>query len=223
MGLARTATVRVRHGRLGAVGLAGLTTLVTLLGAVGIVPVDDAPAPTAAAVADRAATTRSLPGDDPGVGSAAPSAAPSPLPSPSLADSGPVPLPAASGTGRRVVFDIGEQRVWLVSRADRVTQTYLVSGSVTDNLGPGSYAVYSRSRWAVGIDDSGVMEYFVRFTRGRHAAIGFHSIPTKDGRPLQTRALLGTPTSHGCIRAAKPDARRLWDFAPEGTRVVVTA
>ena len=74
---------------------------------------------------------------------------------------------------------------------------------------------------AVGIDDSGVMEYFVRFTRGANAAIGFHSIPTKDGRPLQTAAELGTPQSHGCIRQALPDAVRLWTFAPVGTKVVV--
>jgi hypothetical protein len=121
-----------------------------------------------------------------------------------------------------VVFDISDQRVWLVDKGDEVLRTYLVSGSLTENLDPGTYAVYSRSRHAVGINDSGVMEYFTRFTRGENAAIGFHSIPTKDGRPLQTEKQLGTPQSHGCIRQATPDAKRLWDFAPVGTKVVVT-
>jgi hypothetical protein len=138
-----------------------------------------------------------------------------------------VALPPGSGTGTRVVFDVGDQRVWLVDpasgRPDGVVRTYLASGSVTDNLEPGTYKVYSRSRWAVGIDDSGEMEYFVRFTRGENAAIGFHSIPVKAGRPLQSAAQLGTPQSHGCIRQALPDARRLWTFAPVGTKVVVTA
>ena len=109
-------------------------------------------------------------------------------------------LPADSGEGRRVVFSEGSQRVWIVGPRGRVLSTYLVSGSLVDNLQPGSYEVYSRSRWAVGVDDSGVMEYFVRFTRGENAAIGFHSIPSKNGTPLQTRAELGTPQSHGCIR-----------------------
>ena len=125
-----------------------------------------------------------------------------------------------------MVFDISDQRVWLVGAAsgrDVVRRTYLVSGSVTDNLAPGHLRGLLRSRWAVGIGDSGVMEYFVRFTRGANAAIGFHSIPTKDGEPLQTRAQLGTPQSHGCIRQALPDAKALWDFAPVGTQVVVTA
>jgi L,D-transpeptidase catalytic domain len=134
-------------------------------------------------------------------------------------------LPADSGTGRRIVFSQSLQRVWLVgAKDDDVQRTYLVSGSLTHNLQPGTYSVYSRSRWAVGVDDSGVMQYFVRFTQGpTGAAIGFHSIPTKDGVPLQTRAQLGTPRSHGCIRQYLPDAVALWDFAPVGTKVVVVA
>jgi L,D-transpeptidase-like protein len=134
-------------------------------------------------------------------------------------------VPSDSGTGRRVVFSQHLQRVWLLGgRSDAVQRTYLVSGSVTHNLVPGTYAVYSRSRWAVGVDDSGVMQYFVRFTQGpTGAAIGFHTIPTKNGTPLQTQAQLGTPESHGCIRQATPDAIALWDFAPVGTKVVVVA
>jgi hypothetical protein len=133
-------------------------------------------------------------------------------------------VPVSSGEGRRIVFSQHLQRVWLLGNRDNVRKTYLVSGSVTDNLQPGSYSVYSRSRWAVGVDDSGVMEYFVRFTQGpTGAAIGFHSIPTKNGVPLQTTAQLGTPESHGCIRQWKPDAIALWDFAPVGTQVVVVA
>jgi len=132
-------------------------------------------------------------------------------------------LPAGSGDGRRVVFSKSAQRVWLVDADGSVDATYLVSGSVTDNLGPGKYDVYSRSRWAVGIDDSGVMQYFVRFAHGANAAIGFHSIPTKNGVPLQTEAQLGTPQSHGCIRQKLSDAERLWNFAGVGTDVVVLA
>jgi hypothetical protein len=133
-------------------------------------------------------------------------------------------VPAQSGTGKRIVFDQSLQRVWLVGGDDTARRTYLVSGSITDNLQPGTYSVYSRSRWAVGIADSGVMQYFVRFTQGpTGAAIGFHTIPTSHGVPLQTVDQLGTPTSHGCIRQKTPDAIALWDFAPVGTEVVVVA
>jgi hypothetical protein len=132
-------------------------------------------------------------------------------------------LPPNSGGGRRVVFSKSAQRVWLVGDADDVRSTYLVSGSVTNNLGPGTYSVYSRSRWAVGVDDSGVMQYFVRFAHGPRAAIGFHSIPTKNGTPLQTVKQLGTPQSHGCIRQRLSDAEEMWAFADVGTPVVVIA
>ncbi|CAM3483482.1 L,D-transpeptidase [Nocardioides dubius] len=132
-------------------------------------------------------------------------------------------VPAGSGEGRRVVFSQSDQRVWLV-RADGTAQrTYLVSGSVYDNLDPGSYRVFSRSEQAWGIDDSGTMRWFVRFAQGPNAAIGFHDIPLDDGKRVQTPAQLGTPLSHGCVRQRTTDALALWEFAPLGTSVVVVA
>ena len=191
-----------------------LVTLVSLLGAVGILPTET---PAAAA-----ATTTST-GQQATLSSMTiPDATGSPPPRPAPTND-PTALQVGTGEGMRVVFDISDQRVWLVEDGDQVRATYLVSGSLYDNLEPGSYEVYSRSRWAVGIDDSGTMEYFVRFTRGANAAIGFHSIPTKDGELVQSRDELGTPQSHGCIRQARPDAAALWRFAPLGTKVVVTA
>ena len=193
------------------VGLAVVTTLVSLLGGVGVLPTGAAaatgPGPTSASL-----TSESVLPD----GRRAPR---------TVQPTAPV-LPADSGEGTRVVFSIGQQRVWLVEageRRDVVRRTYLASGSVYDNLSPGSFAVYSRSRHATGIGDSGTMEYFVRFTRGANAAIGFHSIPVDDGEQVQSRAQLGTPLSHGCIRQWRPDARALWEFAPVGRTVVVTA
>ena len=110
-----------------------------------------------------------------------------------------------------------------MKKDDTVLRTYLVSGSVYDNLDPGTYSVYSRSEQAWGIDDSGTMKYFVRVTQGDNAAIGFHDIPIDDGAKVQTLDQLGTPLSHGCIRQKRSDAKALWAFAPIGTKVVVTA
>lgn len=132
-----------------------------------------------------------------------------------------VPVPADSGEGRRVVFDQGAQRVWLVKADGTVQRTYLVSGSIYDNLQPGTYSVYSRSKQAWGVDDSGTMRFMVRFAHGTSAAIGFHDIPVLDGEKVQPRTDLGIPQSHGCIRQKTPDAKALWDFAPLGTTVVV--
>ncbi|MDT0202075.1 L,D-transpeptidase [Nocardioides sp. AE5] len=130
-------------------------------------------------------------------------------------------LPPDSGEGYRVVFSQDQQRVWLVEADGTVRRTYPVSGSVYDNLAKGTYAVFSRSEKAYGIEDSGTMNWFVRFARGERAAIGFHDIPVHRGEPVQGVAELGTPLSHGCIRQDADDARALWDFAPIGTPVIV--
>jgi len=132
-------------------------------------------------------------------------------------------LPTDSGDGYRVVFSETRQRVWLVDSEGGVERTYLVSGSVYDNLDPGTYQVYSRSEQAYAFDGSGSMKYFVRFAEGdTGAAIGFHDIPVgNDGELLQTPDQLGTPQSHGCIRQERDDAIALWEFADVGTEVVV--
>jgi L,D-transpeptidase-like protein len=222
--LAPAKQVRPRYPRIGAAGSALVVTMVALLGALGVLPSDSpAEADTVRSGDQVALTTLTIP-DATRSPAGTPNETPAEAPTqaPADPDTNSTTLPSDSGTGKRVVFDISDQRVWLVDVGDEVRRSYLVSGSLTDNLDPGTYAVYSRSRHAVGIDDSGVMEYFTRFTRGENAAIGFHSIPTKNGRPLQTEEQLGTPRSHGCIRQALPDAKRLWAFAPVGTKVVVT-
>jgi L,D-transpeptidase catalytic domain len=131
-------------------------------------------------------------------------------------------LPVGSGSGKRVVFDMSAQRVWLVDERDQVRRTYLVSGSRMGNLGPGRYEVFSRSAQAVSYTYEETMRFMVRFAHGQRASIGFHDIPrNQNGRPVQTRAQLGRALSAGCIRQARPDALALWRFAPIGTDVVV--
>jgi lipoprotein-anchoring transpeptidase ErfK/SrfK len=134
-------------------------------------------------------------------------------------------LPAESGTGKRVVYDISAQRVWLVEEADSVARTYAVSGALDETkLDPDTYQVTSKSRHAVSYNYRETMDFMVRFAQGERAAIGFHDIP-RDGHGdlVQTREQLGTPLSAGCIRQWRPDAVALWKFTEVGTTVVVVA
>lgn len=132
------------------------------------------------------------------------------------------PLPANSGAGRRIVYSVSQQRVWLVDDrpTGHVARSYAVSGR--RNLPrPGTYRVFSKSRHTT----SGAvrMEYMVRFAQGSRLAIGFHSIPVnRSGKPIQTEAELGSFRSSGCVRQSLADAAALWDSAPVGTTVVVT-
>ncbi len=211
--------------------LATLTLVLSVGGAVGVwttgAPASRWDQPTAEAGAGPGApeslrpaaakvTTRDMEGSNGGSVPAEPSTGTQQAP-----DSEAV-LPADSGAGRRVVFDMSAQRVWLVGPRNGVRRTYLVSGSRTGNLGPGHYEVYSRSRHAVSYTYEETMRFMVRFTTGEQAAIGFHDIPRDQrGRPVQTRDQLGQRLSAGCIRQARPDAIALWRFAGVGTSVVV--
>ena len=137
----------------------------------------------------------------------------------------PPALPAASGSGKRIVYGISGQQVWLVDATNVVIRTYMVSGSKYDQLDPGTYEVFSKSEMATSWHGTETMEYMVRFHRGARANIGFHDIPVdaSTGAEVQTLAELGTPLSDGCIRQDVVDAKALWDFAPVGTPVVVLA
>ncbi len=214
------AGVRPRYGRIVAASGALLTTTVSVLGGLGVIATGPVAADTGRPGADVA-------------GVAAGSAGGTTTPQPQPVQAGTViahpweppdaTLPDESGEGRRAVFSESRQQVWLVGDDEEVQRTYLVSGSLYDNLEPGTYEVYSRSRDAVGVDDSGTMRYFVRFTVGDSAAIGFHDIPEQDGAPVQSLDELGTPLSHGCIRQRREDAIAMWEFAQLGATVVVTA
>lgn len=224
---ARRPPVRVRYDRVTALLGASGVTLVAVLGGAGLLPLANASSPSSAENA-----------------SAKPGKVPDPAAVSQQQDTGPVDVdgakfdraaresrrvargglvvPPDSGDGRRIVFDQTAQRVWLVGESGEAKRTYLVSGSVDDNLDPGRYAVYSRSKRAWGID-GGTMKYMVRFAHGKNAAIGFHDIPFDQGELMQTKAELGTPRSSGCVRQWRPDAKALWEFAPVGTTVVVVA
>ena len=229
----RGTRLRPRYARMGAAGASLAVTLIAVMGGFGVFPVssgqanasgdtptthqaDDAQPTSTDSVVDAGATKPKTTSQGNGTSADATESQVDPQ-----VDAA---LPEGSGTGKRVVFSESRQRVWLVNEDEQIERTYLVSGSVYDNLEPGAFNVYSRSEDAWGVDDSGSMKYFVRFTQGdTGAAIGFHDIPIKDGELVQTEAQLGTPLSHGCIRQRRTDAVALWKFAPLGTTVVVTA
>jgi hypothetical protein len=133
------------------------------------------------------------------------------------------PVPDDSGEGRRVVYSNSAQRVWLVESDGAVVDPYLVSGKAGVPA-PGTYEVFSRSEtaWA-GYDDI-TMRFMVRFAHGENLAIGFHAIPNDaSGAPLQSEEQLGEYHSAGCVRQSLQHAAFLYEWAPEGTEVVVLA
>ncbi|MFF0423013.1 hypothetical protein [Streptomyces sp. NPDC004520] len=144
-------------------------------------------------------------------GTAAPSAAPSGGPKKPAAD--PLAVPADSGTGERVVYALGDRRVWIVDGRNKATRTFKVWASTVDPL-PGAYAVTSRSGSVRGSDGVQI-EHVVRFATAQDVAIGFSA--AVDGSTPSPDPARKT----GGIRMKRADGDALWTFAVIGAKVVV--
>lgn len=124
------------------------------------------------------------------------------------------------GSGRRILYAMDGQRVWLIEETGELYNTHQVSGR-RGIPSLGRYNIYSMSRYAWAPHDGITMEYMVRFARGEWP-YGFHSIPIHpDDTPLQTPAQLGTHRSGGCVRQLWDDAKTVFEWATIGTRVIV--
>ena len=133
------------------------------------------------------------------------------------------PLPADSGSGRRVVYDRAGQRVWAVGEDGAIIRSFLVSGSQYGNEVPGTHEVYSRSEMSTAWNGKAWLPKMIRWYKTEIGALGFHSIPlsVKDDSPYQTTDELGTRLSGGCQRQHPLDAEFMWQFATVGTPVIV--
>lgn len=123
-------------------------------------------------------------------------------------------VPAGSGTGQRVVYALGQKRVWLVGADGKATRTFEVTPS-TVSPAPGTYAVTSRRPQVVGSDGTPV-EHVVLFHSVPGIVFGF-SAAVDGSKPAPAASAKKT----GGIREARPDGDAMWAFAAKGTKVVV--
>ncbi|MGV4985531.1 hypothetical protein ACVB8X_25300 [Streptomyces sp. NRAIS4] len=123
-------------------------------------------------------------------------------------------LPDASGEGRRIVYSLGEKRVWLVDATGKATRTFTVwPGTVSPQ--PGRFSVTLRRQSLRGSDGVEI-EHIMYFTKVEGVNIAFSNAldgssppPTTDGKKL------------GGIRMHKQDGAALWSFGDQGTSVTV--
>ncbi|MFD6416821.1 hypothetical protein [Streptomyces sp. NPDC060194] len=125
----------------------------------------------------------------------------------------PKALPADSGTGQRVVYSLGQDRVWLVTETGDVSRTFEVTpGTVDPALG--TTPVSSRSKSTTGSDGARI-EHVVRFGGGSETPIGFSAaVDGSTPAPDPDRET-------GGIRESRADGEAMWLFAGIGTDVVV--
>ena len=132
------------------------------------------------------------------------------------------PVPAKSGTGRRIVYANRQQRVWVINADNEVIRTFPVSGML-GQPGKGTFSVFSKSPTSYSPEFAGVtFRFMTRFAIGRNGGnIGFHEIPIRNNKPMQTVDELGAFKGSGCLRSSTQDALFIYQWATLGTKVVV--
>ncbi|AXE86634.1 hypothetical protein [Streptomyces sp. Go-475] len=151
-------------------------------------------------------------GPHPTATSAKPSSTASTQPTPTA--SAPVRVPDGSGTGRRIVYSLGEKRVWLVDASEATRRTFTVwPGTVSPD--PGTYTVSFRNPATTGSDGVRI-EHIVYFAAKSGVSVAFSNAVDGASPPP---AASGTQT--GGVRMRKADGSALWAFGTVGTTVTV--
>ncbi|WP_053740823.1 L,D-transpeptidase [Streptomyces sp. NRRL WC-3618] len=152
-------------------------------------------------------------GPQPHATAAKPKASASAKPSGKPSQAAEVAVPDESGTGRRVVYSLGQKRVWLVDASEQSRRTFVVwPGSVSPE--PGRYTVGQRDEARTGSDGVPI-EHVMFFATGSGLSIAFSN--AVDG--ASPRPAPGVRT--GGIRMSKADGTALWAFGDTGTAVTV--
>ncbi|MFI2207617.1 hypothetical protein ACH47Z_44650 [Streptomyces sp. NPDC020192] len=129
--------------------------------------------------------------------------------------SAPPALPDASGQGRRIVYSLGEQRVWLVDATGKATRTFTVwPGTVSPQ--PGRYSVTLRIQSLRGSDGVEI-EHVMYFTKASGVNVAFSNALDGSSPPPAAGKKLGG------IRMQKADGAALWSFGDQGTTVAVVS
>ncbi|GAB7109097.1 hypothetical protein JCM4814A_74110 [Streptomyces phaeofaciens JCM 4814] len=183
------------------VWVTGLTAGAVAAVAVLTVKADQGPHPTASAVRPSASA------------SPAPGAESSPKPKPS-ATPAKTGVPAASGTGRRIVYDLSSHRVWLVDADDTSRRTFTVWPGTVEPV-PGTYTISVRKDATTGSDGVEI-EHIIYFSVVSGVNIAFSNAVDGSSPPP---AASGART--GGIRMPKADGSALWAFGDLGTKVRV--
>ncbi|MET9391436.1 hypothetical protein ABZY20_13645 [Streptomyces sp. NPDC006624] len=128
--------------------------------------------------------------------------------------SAPERVPDGSGTGRRIVYSLGEKRVWLVDASDAARRTFTVwPGTVSPD--PGTYTISSRNAATTGSDGVQI-EHILYFAARDGVSVAFSNAVDGSSPPP---AASGGKT--GGVRMKKADGTALWAFGTVGTTVTV--
>jgi hypothetical protein len=129
------------------------------------------------------------------------------------ADSAATSVPPESGTGRRLVYRLETDRVWLVDAGDKALRSFTVWPGTLDPE-PGKYEAGTRTEATTGSDGVPI-EHVVYFAFSGGVNFAFsHAEDGASPAPAEGKQTAG-------VRTKAEDGTALWEFASTGTPVVV--
>ncbi|MYU20408.1 hypothetical protein GTY84_00735 [Streptomyces sp. SID8352] len=158
---------------------------------------------------------------DQGPHPAAPVAKPRPAASagahPAPKETAPPPAPDGSGSGRRIVYSLGQDRVWLIDASDTPRHSFAVWPGTVDP-GPGTYRISTRREEPTTGSDGVRIEQILYFAQRNGVWVAFSNAVDGSSPPPSAE---GRTT--GGIRLPKKAGDALWSFGTQGTTVMVVA
>ncbi|GAB2583288.1 hypothetical protein GCM10027168_15050 [Streptomyces capparidis] len=122
-------------------------------------------------------------------------------------------LPANSGEGKRIVYSLKLNRVWIVNAREKSVATFAVWPGSVDPI-VGLHRVSRLLPDTVGTDGVPI-EHVIYFSAVGNTAVAFSAaLDGSSPKPVE-----GKET--GGVRMRRSDGEKLWDFATIGTPVIV--
>ncbi len=124
----------------------------------------------------------------------------------------PPPVPQGGDTGKRIVYSVSQNRVWVVSKTGSVSSFLVQPGTVLAK--PGVYYVSKRTPSSTGTDGVAI-EHAVFFEYTAETWVAFSA-------PVSDNVTAPDPSLHtGAIRVHRADALKIWNNTVKGSTVVV--
>ena len=128
----------------------------------------------------------------------------------------------ATGGKKRIDVDISEQVMRMFEGDTKVGEHQISTGTWSMPTPLGTFRVQNHIRTAYSKRYALYMDWWMAITPD--GVYGLHSLPywkTKNGIVYEGRDHIGKRVSHGCIRQLPEKSKMLYNWAPNGTEVVI--
>jgi hypothetical protein len=116
-----------------------------------------------------------------------------------------------------IEIDLSSQRLFLYGGGKKIATYKISSGRLGMRTPTGNFRVLGRERNHWSVKYKLYMPYAIRFYGGAY----IHELPYWPGGYREGRWHLGIPVSHGCVRLGIGPAKRVYNFAKIGTKVII--